>query len=386
MKEVSISKDTNTERKSQDRNQTKVENQQSSTYSLAKKYLGVATAALLLGGATADLSRAQSSGSALDLRGSNITDRISPPPLPSSELLKKFGEDPKRFYQEVSQRTSGGETPSALTDRVPPPPRPSSEMFRRIEARDFDSYLRKVSQRTSSRETSQPADNLSSSQKDQVDVRSRNMILGGEISETPSHQLEQDKNKGMEPSSVSEEKIASRRSLVTSLKENPEALQSFKKMLSDKKSRRRLQAIPGSNIPCLDTSGSAVAGTLVPDSEGLPGEMVQALITPSVRNNCGGQVDAVSFLLKYDVACQPGGKVDERVQDADANPSTIANGDNAQVLQAIKNYGRCLHSDDGVTFTALPPGEFTVTISAGGIRASDEASVASPDSKITVTW
>ena len=123
-------------------------------------------------------------------------------------------------------------------------PRPSSEMFRRIEARDFDSYLRKVSQRTSSRETSQPVDNLSSSQKDQVDVRSRKMTLGGEISETPSHQREQDKNKGMEPSSVSEEKIASLRSLVASLKENPEARPRLKKMLSDKKSGRRLQAIP----------------------------------------------------------------------------------------------------------------------------------------------
>jgi len=159
------------------------------------------------------------------------------------------------------------------------------------------------------------------------------------------------------------------------------------RQLAEQKLGRRLQAIPG-NRQCLDVSGSLVSGSLIPDPEGLPGQVVEALVTPSATNNCGEQVDAVSFHLKYDVTCPSDpSKVDQRKQDVDANPSNIAAGDNAQVLQSIKNYGRCLHSDDGgVTFVSIPPGTFTVTISAGGLRDSDETPAFSLESQIPVNW
>jgi hypothetical protein len=181
MKDVNVSQDTNVEGKSQvkKREQGKVDNHESRTYSLAKKFLGVATAALLAGGAMADLSRTEASSSALRLaENNNLTDRI-PPPLPSPEHLRILGiSDLKRFYREVSQRTSGEET-------LP-------------------------------------------------DFRSRKMTLGRKTSrsamETPSRQLEQGKSKRTEAPELSKEVL---QSFVEALGENKEALQGFKKVLND---------------------------------------------------------------------------------------------------------------------------------------------------------
>jgi hypothetical protein len=120
------------------------------------------------------------------------------------------------------------------------PPRPSSKK-QLLLARDFDSYYRKVSQRASSRETSQSAEKLSSLQKDQDihlkkkvkiarlsgEIRSRKVISGGEISrpttDAPSHQLEQDKSKGTDFLKLGEEEINSKeRKLVErSLRKQP---------------------------------------------------------------------------------------------------------------------------------------------------------------------
>jgi hypothetical protein len=183
MNDIKVSQYTNGEGKSQEkkREQGNVDTPKSRTYSLAKKALGVATAALLLGGATAaDLLRTGTSGSTLDLKGSNnLTDHI-PPPLPSPEYLKKLGIlDHERFYREVSQRTSSEET-------LP-------------------------------------------------DFRSKMMIPSEETSrsamETPSGQLEQ---KEIEPLQLSKEDVGSLQSFANSLEQNQAALRGFRKLLNDK--------------------------------------------------------------------------------------------------------------------------------------------------------
>src|SRR5271157_3187425 len=81
MKDVKSSQSTDIETKSQMKKseQGNVDTPESRTYSLAKKALGVATAALIFGGgATAVyLSRTDASSSALDLNGKKLTDQIS---------------------------------------------------------------------------------------------------------------------------------------------------------------------------------------------------------------------------------------------------------------------------------------------------------------------
>jgi len=67
-------------------------------------------------------------------------------------------------------------------------------------------------------------------------------IPSGETSQSAmeTHQREQNKHKGMKSLLSNEENIATVRALMDKLNENPEALQSFKKMLNDKKVRERL--------------------------------------------------------------------------------------------------------------------------------------------------
>ncbi len=67
----------------------------------------------------------------------------------------------------------------------------------------------------------------------------RNVQQGKYDGETSLEQKYHDKNKGMNPLSSNEEKISTVRALMDKLNENPEALQSFKKTLNDKKDRER---------------------------------------------------------------------------------------------------------------------------------------------------
>jgi hypothetical protein len=217
MGDIRVSKDTDVQRQLQERNQNKGENQGNGWLRRVVKSIGVAYLVTSAG-------------------------------LQGAESHPLLSESP----------AYAGST--NLTDRVPPPLPPSSERFRSIPARDFQSFLLQRSQRTSSRETSQPADNLSSSQQAQgirlrkkvrlassLDVRSGKMIPRGETSqsamETLSRQLEQGENKRTESLKLSKEQIDSLQSFVGSPEKKETAWQDLKKMLKNKEVREGMKKL-----------------------------------------------------------------------------------------------------------------------------------------------
>ncbi len=212
MREFKVLQDTNVEERSQveKREQGNVDTPKSHTYSLAKKALGVATAALILGGgAMAALSRTDASSSALDLKSNNDLMNRDALPLPDKKWLGEFEPPSWRFNAPPDVQTATNEGTSQLTEK--------QQRTQGIHLKEKVKVAR-LSGEVRSRKVT-PERKLSQSMK-----------------EIPSRQLEQDQGKEVEPIKLSKEEIDSLQFLLNTLMQDEKALQSFKEVWQDEKS------------------------------------------------------------------------------------------------------------------------------------------------------
>jgi predicted CopG family antitoxin len=210
MRDFKVLQDANVEERSQveKREQGNVDTPKSRTYSLAKKALGVATAALLFtGGTMAALSRTDASSSALDLKGNNDLMNRDAPPLPDKKWLGEFEHPSWHFNGQSDVQTATNEGTSQLTEKL--------QRTQGIRLKEKVKIARLSGEIRSRKVT--PERKLSQSTK-----------------EIPLRQLEQDKGKEAEPIKLSKEEIDSLQFLLDTFMQDKLAMQSFKEVWQDK--------------------------------------------------------------------------------------------------------------------------------------------------------
>ena len=207
MREFKVLQDTNVEERSQveKREQGNVDTPKSHTYSLAKKALGVATAALLFtGGTIAALSRTDASSSALDLKSNDNLVNRDALPLPDKKWLGEFEHPSWHLNAPPDVQTATNEGTSQLAEKS----------------------------------SSQRAHGIRLKEKVKVARLSRKLISESKISqsmkEIPLRHLEQDKGKEAEPIKLSKEEIDSLQFLLDTLMQDKLAMQGFKEAWQDK--------------------------------------------------------------------------------------------------------------------------------------------------------
>jgi beta-glucanase (GH16 family)/23S rRNA A1618 N6-methylase RlmF len=139
-------------------------------------------------------------------------------------------------------------------------------------------YGPEEAQRTSSEETSQPAENLSSSREargirlqkkvepaSSLDSRLRKMTPSGETSQSTmeTHQGEQDKDKGKEPLSSNEKKMKIVQDLIEKAKTDPEVRERTRKLLAERRQLKEQE----SSVPQKDIWSTKKAAVTIPWTE-----------------------------------------------------------------------------------------------------------------------
>ena len=221
MKDVKSSQGTDIETKSHMKKseQGNVDTYKSRTYWLAKKALGVATAALIFGGgATAVyLSRTEASSSALDLNGKKLTDQI-----PSSLVAPDQG---------------AGFIGKNLMEPYVPEAHSKAPTVEKLWPNLYEQMVK------GSGEKEQASKNLLQGEAQGIRIKKKRVKIGKTTPkektsqpaiETPSDKLEQGKSKEIEPLQLSKEDVSSLQSFAHSLEQNKAALRGFRKLLNDK--------------------------------------------------------------------------------------------------------------------------------------------------------
>jgi beta-glucanase (GH16 family) len=138
-------------------------------------------------------------------------------------------------------------------------------------------YGPKEAQGTSSEETSQPAENLSSSREargirlkkkvrlaSSLDSRLKKVTPGEEISQSTmeTHQGEQDKDKGKEPPSSNDKKIKIVQDMIEKVKTDPEAREHARKLLAERRQLKEQESrVPHKHIYSTKTAAQAIPWT-----------------------------------------------------------------------------------------------------------------------------
>jgi hypothetical protein len=308
--------------------------------------------------------------------------------LASSGMIKVVSAESSSSQVKELVESIQHSTYESLAKGYVPSPQQMEQAKRWYEERgmSFDSPPDDA-RRPSREETSQAAENLPSLREPRgirlkpkkvrlaLDSRSRKMTPSGEIS--PTHQGEQDKNKGKEHFTSDEKQIEIVRAVMKKAETNPKAREHARQLLERWQSKEQESSVPRRELEppdntkvCLDVQGSNFEKeVLSPTPEGIPGQAVRAEFFLNVKNKCNEQADHADFIVTVAGTCPLGSSPSFNEAQAYRNtkPSSIPAGGQAGQESALFAVGECLILENGVPINSVPPASFTATVLAEAI-------------------